>query len=284
MTPVRLQVHLARSGVGSRRACEDLIREGRVRVNGKVVTVLGTKVDPATDRVTVGRRVVRPATTLRHVLLNKPRGVVCTAADPEGRPTVLDLVRGYRELLHPVGRLDLQTTGLLLLTNDGELTEALTHPRSEIPRLYRAKVRGTPDERAVRRLGRGLRLGGRPAAPVEVRVGRTTGNASWIEVIVREGRKHLVRDALAAVGHPVVKLHRVGLGPLRLRNLRLGEHRELTAAEVARLRAAADNARRRGPRRGEKRPGGAPPEGALQGPPAARKARARGRPRGRGRP
>jgi 23S rRNA pseudouridine2605 synthase/16S rRNA pseudouridine516 synthase len=239
MAELRLHVHLARCGVASRRACERLIRAGLVRVNGEVVDRLGMKVDPATDRVEVDGRTLRRPEAHRYVLLHKPRGVVATARDPEGRPTVLDLVPDVAERMYPVGRLDVQTEGLLLLTNDGDLAQRLLHPRHEVPRVYMAKVRQVPGEAALARLARGVVLEGRRTAPMEVRVTRRLPAAAWLEVTVREGRQHLVRDALEHVGHPVSKLKRVAFGPLSLGRLRPGQHRRLRPEEVSQLRRAA---------------------------------------------
>jgi 23S rRNA pseudouridine2605 synthase len=196
--------------------------------------------------VKVRGRLVRGEEEKVYLLLNKPRGVVSTARDPEGRETVLDLVRSRGARLFPVGRLDLQSEGLLLLTNDGPLAEALLHPRFEIPRTYLAKVRGRIDEEARRRLARGLVLEGCRTKPLRVREVRRLEAASWVEVRVHEGRQHLVRDALAAVGHPVVKLKRVAFGPLRLGRLPSGQSRQLRPEELEALRAATSaRARRR---------------------------------------
>ena len=233
---LRLQVFLARAGVASRRAAEELIREGLVSVNGHVVTRLGTRVEPEHDHVKVRGKLVRGREPTLVLMLNKPRGVVSTASDPEGRQTVLDLVRSRGLRLFPVGRLDLQSEGLLLLTNDGELAQSLLHPSSEVPRVYRAKVRGSLDDKTRRRLGAGPVVEGKRFRPIRVRVIEEREGSSWLELEVREGRKHLIRDALAALGHPVVKLRRVALGPLRLGKLALGESRPLDERELHALR------------------------------------------------
>ena len=254
-TGLRLQVFLARAGVASRRGGEDLIRGGAVTVNGELVTKLGTRIDPERDHVKVHGRLVRGAERKVHLVLNKPRGVVSTAADPEGRPTVIDLVRVKGARLYPVGRLDLQSEGLMLLTNDGELAQRLLHPRFEVPRTYQAKIRGHLDEKARKRLKAGIVLEGRRTRPLEARTIRRLENASWVEVTVHEGRQHLVRDALDAVGHPVVKLKRVAFGPLRLGRLPAGKSRPLREEELAALqelageKAPSKPARKRGSRR-----------------------------------
>ena len=284
MIETRLQVVLARAGLGSRRACEGLIESGAVTVNGRTITKLGSKVEPSDEIRVRGKKLPAPQ-ALRYFLPNKPRGVVTTASDPQGRRTVLELLVGVRERVVPVGRLDLQSEGLVLLTNDGELADALMHPRSGVARIYRAKVHGELDAHDVGRLARGVVLERRRTAPIEVRTVTSTGNASWVEVTVREGRKHLVRDALASVGHPVAKLRRTQLGPLLLARLASGKFRELAPAEVTRLRATAglspEGGGRSSSRRG-KRPrgtaparqagavGGAAPRPPRRGPPPRR--------------
>src|SRR5262249_18196874 len=233
---------VGRAGGGAwRRAAEALIVAGRVTVNGDVVRELGRRADPAVDRVAVdgeplhlGRR--------RTIILNKPRGVVTTLADPEGRPTVAALVADAGERLYPVGRLDVNTTGLLLLTNDGALAAALTHPRHGVVRVYRAKVRGAPGEDALTRLRRGVRLEDGKTAPARVRVLGRLPTKTWLEIGVREGRKHLVRRMCDAVGHPVEKLARVRLGPLRLGQLGPGSWRDITPGELAALAATTGRA------------------------------------------
>jgi pseudouridine synthase len=239
----RLQKILSRAGVASRRASEQLIREGRVTIGGVTVRELGTKADPARDDVRVdGRRVTAPAAH-RYILLNKPAGYVTTRADPQQRPTVLDLLKGVREYLYPVGRLDFHSEGLLLLTNDGDLAARLTHPRHEVARLYEVRVLGTPDTHDLQRLGRGITIEGRRTGPVEVRLLREErtrdGSRAVLSLLLREGRNRQVRKMCEAIGHPVETLRRVAIGPLRDTRLRPGEWRDLTAAEVARLRRVA---------------------------------------------
>jgi len=210
-----------------------------VAVNGAVVRALGMRADPARDTITVdGERIAVPGAR-RTILLHKPRGVVSTLDDPEGRRTVRALIAGARERLYPVGRLDVNTTGLLLLSNDGALAAALLHPRRAVPRVYHAKVRGTPGDDAVVRLRRGVRLEDGRTAPARVRVLARLPTKTWLEIAVREGRWHLVRRMCDAVGHPVEKLARVRLGPLALGRLAPGAWRDLTPRELAALRAAA---------------------------------------------
>jgi len=229
----RLQKVLARAGLGSRRACEDLIREGRVTVNGRVAT-LGDRVDPRADRVEVDGGRVPLDPELRYLALHKPRGVVTTARDPQGRP---DVARYYPEgvRVFPVGRLDRDTEGLLLLTNDGELANRLLHPRYGVEREYLAEVEGRPTERALTALRRGVELEDGPARAASARRVGGSGERGAVRVVMTEGRKREVRRLLAAVGLPVRRLVRVRVGPIRLGRLRPGEVRELEPAEVREL-------------------------------------------------
>jgi 23S rRNA pseudouridine2605 synthase len=234
----RLNKLLARCGVASRRGADRMIEEGRVTVNGSVVRELGTRVQPQVDTVKVdGRRLPTPPRTHLYLMLNKPRGVLTTLHDPERRPTVGDLLRRVSRRVFPVGRLDFQTEGLLLLTDDGALARELMHPGRGVPKTYRAKVRGAPPPEALARLRRGLRVDGRMTQPARVTVVRPGANC-WLELTIVEGRKHQVRRMLDTVGHPVVKLRRVGFGPLVLGDLPTGRMRPLSPAEVARLRRA----------------------------------------------
>lgn len=228
----RLQKVLARCEVGSRRACEELIRAGRVRVNG-VVAELGARVDPEADLVEVDGVAIGIRPGLVHYLLNKPAGVLTTASDPFGRPTVLDLVPD-RPRVVPVGRLDLETEGLLILTNDGELTQRLTHPSFGIEKEYLAHVEGTPSRGALRRLREGVELEDGVTAPAKV----SLLGPGLVRLTIHEGRNRQVRRMCAAVGHPVRRLARVRIGPLRDSHLAPGEWRPLTVAEVRSLEAA----------------------------------------------
>lgn len=241
--PIRLQKILSSAGVASRRAAEGLILQGRVTVNGQTVRELGTKADPQTDDVRVDGRPVKPVAHHIYILLNKPRGYVTTRSDPEGRATVIDLLEGIREYVYPVGRLDYDSEGLLLLTNDGELSARLTHPRHEVPREYQARVRGVPDDRDIKRLSSGVVLDGRRTSPAEVRLVDTGvgehRDQALLSITLHEGRTRQVRRMFEEVGHPVVRLRRVRFGPLVDPDLRPGMFRLLTAAELRRLRAAA---------------------------------------------
>lgn len=233
----RLNRYLARSGLGARRKVEELIRAGRVQVNGQVVTDPAVRVDAGSDCVTVDGRRVQPEEPV-YILLHKPPGYLSTVRDPRGRPTVLDLVP-VTARVYPVGRLDWDASGLLLLTNDGSLAFRLTHPRFGVPRTYRALVRGRPSPRALSQLRQGVEVGGRRTAPARVRVLGREGEDTWLEITVREGRYHQVKLMAEAVGHPVLRLVRTRMGPLRLGRLKPGCYRFLSEGEVALLRRVA---------------------------------------------
>ena len=234
----RLQKVLARAGLGSRRACEELIAAGRVTVDGEVV-VLGARVDPAHDRIVVDGVPVVVDETRVYWLLNKPAGYVTTAHDPQGRPTVIELVPDEPRSF-AVGRLDRDTEGLLILTNDGELAELLTHPRHGVEKAYLAEVEGVPSPGALRTLREGVELEDGPARAVRAQVvQRARDGVSALEIVLKEGRKRIVRRMCEAVGHPVRRLVRTRIGPLTDPKLAPGAHRPLTPAEVRSLYAAA---------------------------------------------
>jgi 23S rRNA pseudouridine2605 synthase len=238
----RLQKVLAHAGVASRRHAEALIAAGRITVNGAVVRQLGTRVNPARDDVRVDGQPVRAAPAHTYVLLHKPAGPVTTASDPQGRQTVLDLLpsdlRARR--IYPVGRLDRDTEGLLLLTDDGELALQLTHPRYALTKEYHALVEGRPPSDALVRLRRGVLLPGenRPTAPARAWIVRSEGEDTWLGLEIHEGRNRQVRRMLDEVGHPVRRLRRVRVGPLTLGHLAPGAWRQLAPDEVAALRRA----------------------------------------------
>lgn len=245
----RLQRVLADAGVASRRACEELIAAGLVSVNGRIVDTLPAWVDPQTDDVTVeGRRLPKPERTV-WVMLNKPRRCVSTCDDPDGRRTVVDLVtHPLARRLFPVGRLDYETSGLLLLTNDGDLANRLTHPKFGVEKTYLVKVKGRVEADAVDRMIRGVHLahrrdgksvGGGTATASGVRVTRREQDKTTLEITLREGRNRQIRRMLADIGHAVVRLERVRVGPLKLKGLRRGEWRELTRDELATLRRSS---------------------------------------------
>jgi 23S rRNA pseudouridine2605 synthase len=237
----RLQKILSQAGIASRRASEQLMRDGRVTVNGVTIFELGTKADAAVDDIRVDGRRIKIPERHRYLLLNKPRGYVTTRSDPQRRPTVIDLVRGVKEYVYPVGRLDYESEGLLLLTNDGDLAARLTHPSHEVPRVYEARVLGVPDAHDLDRLSRGLVIDGRRTAPAEVRLlpQRHDQADATIVITLHEGRNRQVRDMCDAIGHPVEHLKRVAIGALRDPKLKLGHWRPLTDEEVTRLKEAA---------------------------------------------
>jgi pseudouridine synthase len=243
---VRLQKVLSQAGIASRRAAEKLIAEGRVTVNGQTVREMGVKADPAVDDVRVDGRRVKAAQRHRYILLYKPGGYVTTRSDPQRRRTVIDLLRGVREYVYPVGRLDYDTEGLLLLTNDGDLAALLTHPRHGVERTYEARVAGVPDADALERLRTGIPLDGRRTLPADVTMltrapaHRDARDGEAVLVItIREGRNRQVRRMCEAIGHPVRKLTRTKIGPISDRRLKPGEWRELSAAEVRTLQDRA---------------------------------------------
>jgi len=249
----RIQKLIARAGVCSRRDAEALIREGRVTVNGAVAT-LGSQADPERDAIKVDGKRLKPPEVLRTFLFYKPVKVMTTTDDPDGRPTVLDYFRGkVPQRIFPVGRLDFHSEGLVLLTNDGELAMRVAHPRYGVLREYVAKVKGVPDQRAVERLQRGTVLEGRRVVPKEVALVRTTptGANSWWKVVVGEGKTHEVREMFSRIGHPVQRLVRVAIGPLRDAKLRPGTWRELSDEEIEMLRRPGGRGRREGHARAE---------------------------------
>jgi 23S rRNA pseudouridine2605 synthase len=231
---------LAAAGLGSRRACEELIAAGRVTVDGRQVLEMGLRVDPATAVVQVDGERVNVRDDLVYLALNKPRGVLSAMSDTRGRPTVGDLVADRPERLFHVGRLDADSEGLLLLTNDGELAHRLMHPAFGIAKTYLATVPGPVGRDAGRRLRSGVELEDGPARVDRFRVVQTSGDRAIVEVVLHEGRKHIVRRLLDAVGHPVERLVRTSVGPVQLAGQRVGTLRELTRGELAELHRCAD--------------------------------------------
>lgn len=234
----RLQKVLAARGVASRRAAEELILEGRITVNGRVVTELGTKVDPENASIKIGGRLLKQP-RLVYLLLNKPRGYITTVSDPEGRRTIYDLLdtQAKHERIYPVGRLDMDSEGLLLLTNDGELANRITHPRYRIDKEYNALVQGSPSPGTIARLAQGgFMVDGGRTSPAEVAIIGHDDGGTWLKVIIHEGRKRQVRRMMEEVGHPVRRLRRVRLGPLTLAGLPAAAYRPLGPDELARLR------------------------------------------------
>ncbi len=226
MERVRLQKFISECGVASRRAAEELILEGKVMVNGRVVTEMGVKIDPRRDRVQVRKKIIRPA--VKGVLLfYKPRGVVCTLNDPEGRRSVADYLTKHYRSYFPVGRLDWESTGLLVLTNDGELAERLMHPRYQFARTYKVKAEGKVSEALAEKLERGVQLND-GIARAGVKILQYEEASTWLEVTVREGRNRLVRRLMQKIHHPVIKLLRLSHGPFKVGKLRPGDMRKLS--------------------------------------------------------
>jgi len=256
----RLQKFLAAGGVASRRKAESLIVSGRVKVNERVVTELGTKVDPARDLVTLDGKLVSPPGAPSYYLLYKPPGCVTTAADPEGRPTALQYLSGVRARVFPVGRLDYDAEGAVLFTDDGELAQRLAHPRYGHRRTYLVKVKGEPDPRALARMVAGVRLEDGPARALEAGVHERAERNVWIRVLVGEGRYHLVKRLCEAVGFSVQRLFRPEFGGVTVEGLRAGEFRSLTPAEVKAMRQRVGLA-----------PGEARPPASVRLPRAARR-------------
>src|SRR5438067_2484836 len=235
----RLQKILAHAGVASRRKAEQLIAEGRVELNGKTVRELGTKANPRTDLIRVdGKLIAEPEDKVWFVLY-KPAGCVTTLADPEGRPTIAQYLKGIPERVYPVGRLDYDVEGALLVTNDGELAHQLMHPRFGVRRTYLAKVAGVPRPEQIERLRSGVRLEDGRARALDAALQSRTPRNTWVRVVVSEGRPHLVKRLMEAVGAPVLKLHRSDYGGIGVQGMRPGEVRELTRAELQSLREQA---------------------------------------------
>lgn len=232
----RLQKLIAAAGIASRRHAEQLIAAGAVTVNGKIVTELGTKADPATDHIKVSGKLINPSLQKRanvYLLLNKPRGYLSSVTDPEGRPTVLELLPASLGRVYPVGRLDFNTEGLLLLTNDGDFTNFITSARNKVEKVYEAKVKGVPEDQAVERLRRGVVLDdGTRTAPAKIRrLGETETNA-WFEILLHEGKNQQIRRMFDLIGHAVLKLRRSRIGSLRDDELKPGRWRRLSDDEV----------------------------------------------------
>lgn len=251
----RLQKLIAHAGIASRRHAEEMIKAGEVTVNGKVIKELGTKADPQKDHIKVRGKLINPALQKRsnvHVLLNKPRGYLSSVADPEGRPMVTELVPVSLGRLYPVGRLDFNTEGLLLLTNDGEFTNFITSARNQVAKVYEARVKGLPPEYAIDRLRSGVVLDdGVRTARAEIRLIKSTDLNSWFEIILHEGKNQQIRKMFDAIGHSVIKLRRVRIGSLTDDKLKPGEWRLLAPQEVSQLlkgKSAEPRRRRAGTR------------------------------------
>ena len=228
----RLQKVLAKAGVASRRRAEELIRQGKVRVDGKVVTEMGTKVDPKTQDIECEGIPLASQEEKVYILLNKPSGYLSTVDDPQGRPIVTDLLNNIKERVYPVGRLDLDTEGALLLTNDGELAQKILHPSHEVNKTYVAKVKGLPGKKKLAALSICIELEGMKTWPASIEVLKTKAQSATIQITIHEGRKRQVRKMFEAIGHPVLELKRIAYGQLELGELGPGKYRLLTPGDI----------------------------------------------------
>lgn len=232
----RLQKYMARHGIASRRTCEDIITSGRVKVNGKVITEMGTVIDPTKDRVVVDGKKLTSVEKATYIMIYKPRGYISSVSDPSGRKKVTDLISDIKERVYPVGRLDYSSEGLLLLTNDGDFAYQLTHPSHNIPKTYRVRVKGIPTEREIEHLSKGIDLDNRVTKPAKVIfIDIREGNALF-EITIYEGRNRQVRRMFEKIGYEVVRLKRIKIGQLSLGNLKAGEYRRLLPSEIRKLK------------------------------------------------
>jgi 23S rRNA pseudouridine2605 synthase len=233
----RLQKIISMAGIASRRKAEVLMREGLVTVNGRVVRELGSKADPEMDHIKVSGKLINPSQAKVYLMLNKPREVVTTLSDPLGRMTVKSLLRGVRARVYPVGRLDYDSEGLLLLTNDGDLVQKLLHPSFEVPKTYEVKVKGILTDEEIREISRGVVLSDGRTLPCRIRKIKKTEKNSWLEMTIHEGRNRQIRRMLEKIDHPVLKLKRIRMATLELADLPIGRYRYLTAQEIRFLKS-----------------------------------------------
>ncbi len=235
MALIRIQKFIAQAGIASRRKAEELILEGRVIVNGKLATI-GMKLDPERDHVRVDGRMIKRVEKKVYIIFNKPRRVITSLTDPWGRDTVMSYLIGVKEKVYPVGRLDYDSEGLLLLTNDGELAHSILHPSRHIPKTYIVKVHGIISDNDIKRLEQGVMLNDGITAPAKVKRLRETENNTWLEITIYEGRKRQLRRMLEKLGHPVMRLRRIAIDGIKLGNLKSGQWRYLTHDELRRLK------------------------------------------------
>lgn len=234
----RLQKIIAAAGIASRRKAEEMIQAGEVMVNGQIVKELGTKADPEKDHIKVNGKLINPKTKPQekiYILLNKPTGILTSRSDPQKRPLVVDLVGHYSSKVHPVGRLDFNTEGLILLTNDGDFTNLIAHASHNVPKVYEAKVKGKPRESQVQMIARGVLIDGVKTAPAKIRLMEETETNAWYEVTLHEGRNQQIRKMFDHIGHSVVKLRRIAIGFLKEQKMKPGEFRFLRESEVERF-------------------------------------------------
>lgn len=234
---MRLQKYIAHCGITSRRKAEELIKQGRVQVNDRPIRDMGVIVDPKADKVYIDGKLIKVENNLIYILLNKPEGYITTLSDEFNRPTVIDLVQDVPERIYPVGRLDYDTSGLLLLTNDGQLTYKLTHPKHEFVKTYMAKTKGIPNNSTVKKLETGVDIGGYITAPAQFKITRQGKTFSYMEIKIHEGKNRQIRKMLDAVGHPILSLKRVAMGKIYLKDLPLGKWRKLTKSEINYLKS-----------------------------------------------
>jgi len=234
-SPIRLQKHLAQCGIASRRKCEELIASGRIAVDGDVITEMGKKIIPGNHRITMDGRPVKNREKTVYYLLNKPKGYVTTLSDPQGRPIVISLIKNASARLFPVGRLDLDTEGALILTNDGQFAQRVQHPSNETRKTYEAEIKGYPRRATLATLERGIVLEGKITAPAQVSLLARKGNNSLIRITIHEGRKRQVKKMFAQLGHPVSHLKRTAYGKLFLGNLASGKYRQLDSGDLKKV-------------------------------------------------
>lgn len=235
---IRIQKFLSSAGIASRRKAEELIKHGRVKVNGKIIESMGLKIDPENDEIKVDNKIVKGNQKKIYIMLNKPKGYISSVSDPFNRPTVIDLVDiDNKDGLHPVGRLDYDSEGLLILTNDGELTFKLTHPKYEINKTYIVEVKGRPSSQEMHMLSKGIKLeDGLITKPAKVKIKELKNNNAVLEFIIHEGKKRQIRRMCKAIGHPVITLKRTKIGNLALKNLNTGKWRFLNEEEIQYLK------------------------------------------------
>ncbi len=232
---VRLQKYLAGCGIASRRKAEEMIAAGRITVDGEVVTAMGTQIDPSRQEIRLDGSMVTAHDDLLYILLNKPQGYVTTMSDPQGRPIVTSLLQGIKARLFPVGRLDLDTEGALILTNDGELAQKIQHPSHEVTKTYEAQVMGRPSEKMLKMLEQGILLEGKKTSPASLTVIASHSGTTSIRITIHEGRKRQVRKMFQAIGHPVIHLIRIAYGHLLLQGLATGKYRVLTQKDLKKI-------------------------------------------------
>lgn len=233
---MRLQKYMSKCGIASRRKCEELIIEGKVKVNGQVIKKLGYKIDENKDIVEFNNKIITLEKKLVYIILNKPIGYVTTVKDQFSRPKVLDLIKSINERIYPVGRLDYDTSGLLILTNDGDLTYKLTHPKHEIKKVYIAKIVGIPTKNVLKKFSNGLKIDNYITSKAEIKIIKKLNNSSIVKITIHEGKNRQVRKMCEKIGHPVINLKRIRIGNISLGNLRTGEWRDLNESEVKYLK------------------------------------------------